>query len=109
MSTAEATTLAVALLQALGGWKMAVFFAVMLLFPLLLGIYALQGLVKATFLLRDEVRRYNADAEQRYQNNIILVEQYEKMSRELMAVVRSNIEANARMTTLLEQQLKRVR
>ncbi len=109
MTGSEAVTVLVALFQALGGWKVTLVFIFVLILPIILGAYCAHQLVTAFISLRDEVQKAHRRSEERYVNNVILVEQYEKMSRELLVVVKSNTESFTRLSDLLEIQAKRER
>ncbi len=109
MSGSEAVTVLAALLQAMGGWGVTVVFIFVLILPIVLGAYCAHQLASALTSLRDEVKKDHLRSEERYANNVILVEQYEKMSRELLLVVKSNTEAFVRMSDMVEQYMKRER
>ncbi len=107
MGAHEAAGLLIAALQAMGGWKLGILFIAGFLLPLAVNLYLVREAITAIVKLREEVKESIRESNRRYDNNVILVEQYEQISHDLLAVVKSNTEAFIHLSDIIEQRAKR--
>ena len=79
----------------------------LLLIPPMALSWALYKLATALVDLRDEVRKDSRDANNRYENNVELVRNYEQRAGELMTMVRINVGTMEQLANLIKHDLQR--
>jgi hypothetical protein len=97
----------VEILSVLSSGPLALIVLVLILLPPTALSWALYKLSTALVALRDEVRKDNREANGRYDNNVVLVHNYEKMAGELMTMVRVNVGTMEQLASLIKHDLQR--
>lgn len=104
----------VAILNTISGWNLWAFVLSVLVLPPLCLAAALWRLARAITVLRDEVLQEGRESQDRYDNNVELVVQYEKMSKDqarlsdrLIDTIRLNTASNQRLADLIEHLLRK--
>lgn len=109
MSEASLVKVVLALLANMGGWEIGTLVVVFILLPVLLVFWALNRIAKTQADLTTAITTFMGayesqfkDFETKYDNNVLLVQNYEKLANELMTVVHLNTQAMTRLVDRID-------
>jgi len=106
METVGLAKAVVAIIDLVHGWPGYLILFVFFVLPPLLLIYVIRNLVVAIVALREEVKAAMTEHRTKYDNNVILVENYEDIARELVSMVRLNTSAQTQLADLIRGFMK---
>ncbi len=102
------------IIQAINGWDKTLILFILFVVPPALVSYAMVKVAKALISLRDEVKEEGKKANDRYENNVLLVESYKKLAGSLetlagslVKTVQDNTEAMTGLKDLIKYKLSR--
>lgn len=93
-------------LNEISSWPVVLILVVFFVVPPLILAHALKSIALAMVELREDVRQSEERQKQRYENNVLLVKNYEQISRDLLGVIQLNSDTAARLGELIKQALR---